>query len=52
MNGTREALFAFAQCVVDHRENALVLMPNQIYKGAALLSGAEPEYSGRKSVFT
>lgn len=47
VNGTREALFAFAQCVVDGRENALVLMPNpfyQIYEGAALLAGAEPYY--------
>ena len=47
VNGTREALFAFAQCVVDAREKALVLMPNpfyQIYEGAALLTGAEPYY--------
>lgn len=47
VNGTREALFAFAQCVVDPGENGLVLMPNpfyQIYEGAALLSGAEPYY--------
>ncbi|MCK5383036.1 MAG: succinyldiaminopimelate transaminase, partial [Gammaproteobacteria bacterium] len=45
VNGTREALFAFAQCVVDPTTNPLVLMPNpfyQIYEGAALLSGAEP----------
>ncbi|CAK0739045.1 N-succinyldiaminopimelate aminotransferase [Gammaproteobacteria bacterium] len=43
--GTREALFAFAQCVVDRKPNALVLMPNpfyQIYEGAALLAGAQP----------
>ena len=47
VNGTREALFAFAQCVVDGRGNARVLMPNpfyQIYEGAALLAGAEPYY--------
>ncbi len=47
VNGTREALFAFAQAVVDRRKNAKVLMPNpfyQIYEGAALLSGAEPIY--------
>ena len=47
VNGTREALFAFAQCIVDTREKALVLMPNpfyQIYEGAALLAGAEPYY--------
>ncbi|MGD8407903.1 MAG: succinyldiaminopimelate transaminase [Thiohalophilus sp.] len=47
VNGTREALFAFAQAVVDRRQDPLVLMPNpfyQIYEGAALLSGAEPGY--------
>ena len=45
VNGTREALFAFAQCVVDPTPDPLVLMPNpfyQIYEGAALLAGAEP----------
>jgi N-succinyldiaminopimelate aminotransferase len=45
VNGTREALFAIAQCVVDPGDQALVLMPNpfyQIYEGAALLAGAEP----------
>jgi N-succinyldiaminopimelate aminotransferase len=45
VNGTREALFAFAQAVVDRSQDALVLMPNpfyQIYEGAALLAGAEP----------
>jgi N-succinyldiaminopimelate aminotransferase len=44
--GTREALFAFAQCVVDgSRPAAKVLCPNpfyQIYEGAALLANAEP----------
>lgn len=43
--GTREALFAFAQTVVDRTRDAAVLMPNpfyQIYEGAALLAGAEP----------
>ncbi len=44
--GTREALFAFAQMVVDRTKPApLVLCPNpfyQIYEGAAYLSGAEP----------
>jgi N-succinyldiaminopimelate aminotransferase len=47
VNGTREALFAFAQTVVDRSKNAKVLMPNpfyQIYEGAALLAGAEPVY--------
>ena len=44
VNGTREALFAFAQAVVDRNTDPLVLMPNpfyQIYEGAALLAGAE-----------
>ncbi len=44
--GSREALFAFAQTIVDSsRAGATVLMPNpfyQIYEGAALLAGAEP----------
>ncbi len=47
VNGTREALFAFAQCIVDSSEDAKVLMPNpfyQIYEGAALLAGAEPVF--------
>ncbi len=48
VNGTREALFAFVQAVVDSAQPApLVLMPNpcyQIYEGAALLAGAEPWY--------
>jgi N-succinyldiaminopimelate aminotransferase len=47
VNGTREALFAFAQCVVDPSANPLVAMPNpfyQIYEGAALLAGAEPYF--------
>ncbi len=48
VNGTREALFAFVQCVVDRSQhNALVMMPNpfyQIYEGAALLAGATPVF--------
>ncbi len=48
VNGTREALFAIAQCVLDRRRtDRKVLMPNpfyQIYEGAALLAGCEPEY--------
>src|SRR5690554_738132 len=46
-NGTREALFSFAQCVIDASKRPLVLVPNpfyQIYEGAALLSGAEPYF--------
>jgi N-succinyldiaminopimelate aminotransferase len=45
VNGTREALFAFVQAVVDDQKQPLVAMPNpfyQIYEGAALLAGAEP----------
>jgi len=47
VNGTREALFAFAQAVVDRSTRPIVIMPNpfyQIYEGAALLAGAEPWY--------
>ncbi|MFC1749405.1 succinyldiaminopimelate transaminase [Pseudomonadota bacterium] len=47
VNGTREALFAFAQAVVDRTQNPLVLTPNpfyQIYEGAAFLAGAEPYF--------
>lgn len=45
VNGTREALFAFAQAVVAPGSEALVLCPNpfyQIYEGAALLAGGQP----------
>jgi N-succinyldiaminopimelate aminotransferase len=47
VGGSREALFAFAQCIVDPGGDPLVAMPNpfyQIYEGAALLAGAEPYY--------
>jgi N-succinyldiaminopimelate aminotransferase len=47
VSGTREALFALIQAVVDGRRDALVAMPNpgyQIYEGGALLAGAEPYY--------
>ena len=48
VNGTREALFAFAQAVVDrNKNNPLVLMPNpfyQIYEGAAFLAGGTPYF--------
>jgi N-succinyldiaminopimelate aminotransferase len=47
VNGTREALFAIAQCLIDPADSSLVLMPNpcyQIYEGAALLAGAQPVY--------
>ncbi|TMH87659.1 MAG: aminotransferase class I/II-fold pyridoxal phosphate-dependent enzyme, partial [Betaproteobacteria bacterium] len=48
VNGSREALFAFAQTVVDSGGKASVLCPNpfyQIYEGAALLAGATPLYA-------
>lgn len=47
VNGSREALFAFAQTVIDDRADAIVVCPNpfyQIYEGAALLAGATPYY--------
>jgi len=54
VNGSREALFAFAQVVLDgdigQRDpgrRPIVISPNpfyQIYEGAALLGGAEPWY--------
>src|SRR5215510_5146471 len=49
VNGSREALFAFAQAVVDPSAvNATVICPNpfyQIYEGAALLAGAQVYYA-------
>ena len=51
VNGSREALFAFTQVIVDPKKNPnqapIVVCPNpfyQIYEGAALLAGAEPYY--------
>ena len=48
VTGTREALFAFAQTIVDTSQPApIVVCPNpfyQIYEGAALLAGAEPAF--------
>jgi len=48
VNGSREALFAFAQTVIDPAGGAArVACPNpfyQIYEGAALLAGAAPAY--------
>ncbi len=47
INGSREALFAFAQTVLDGRPGSRVVCPNpfyQIYEGAALLAGATPYY--------
>ena len=49
INGSREALFAFAQTVVDgSKTGATVVCPNpfyQIYEGAALLAGAQAFYA-------
>ena len=50
VNGSREALFAFAQAIIDPARDQvpLVVCPNpfyQIYEGAALLAGAEPFYA-------
>ncbi len=45
VNGSREALFSFAQTVVDGASGGYVICPNpfyQIYEGAALLAGATP----------
>ena len=49
VNGTREALFAFAQAVIDRGSDPhnapYIVMPNpfyQIYEGSAILAGADP----------
>lgn len=47
VNGTREALFAIAQAVIDPGKDSTTLMPNpfyQIYEGAALLAGSTPVF--------
>ncbi|HYD96193.1 MAG TPA: succinyldiaminopimelate transaminase [Noviherbaspirillum sp.] len=52
VNGSREALFSFAQAIIDPSRGAqeggpLVMCPNpfyQIYEGAAYLSGAAPYF--------
>jgi N-succinyldiaminopimelate aminotransferase len=49
VNGSREALFAFAQAVINTKKvaNPIVICPNpfyQIYEGAAFLAGAEPYF--------
>ncbi len=48
VNGSREALFAFAQTVIDRsKPDPLVVCPNpfyQIYEGAAFLAGATPRF--------
>ena len=48
VNGSREALFAFAQAVIDPRKSdPVIVCPNpfyQIYEGAALLARATPYF--------
>ncbi|MDP8567796.1 succinyldiaminopimelate transaminase [Methylophilus aquaticus] len=49
VNGSREALFAFAQAVIDTSQSIqpVVISPNpfyQIYEGAAFLAGAQPYF--------
>lgn len=48
VNGSREALFAFAQAVIDRsKSDPVVVCPNpfyQIYEGAAFLAGATPHF--------
>jgi len=48
VNGSREALFAFAQAVIDtSKPQPVIICPNpfyQIYEGAALLAGATPYF--------
>lgn len=53
VNGTREALFSFAQALINNANSNIpdtvphVVLPNpfyQIYEGAAILAGAKPYY--------
>jgi len=48
VNGSREALYAIAQTILDRsRPDPVVVVPNpfyQIYEGAALLGGAQPQF--------
>jgi len=48
VNGSREALFSFAQAVIDRsKDDPVVVCPNpfyQIYEGAAFLAGATPYF--------
>ena len=48
VNGSREALFALTQTVIDPSRPSTVVVPNpfyQIYEGAALLAGAQLHYA-------
>ena len=49
VNGTREAIFSFAQAAINKTtgDKPLIITPNpfyQIYEGAAFLAGAEPHF--------
>ena len=47
VSGSREALFALTQTIIDPTRSPVVVCPNpfyQIYEGAALLAGAEPYF--------
>lgn len=47
VNGTREGLFSFAQCVLSGKSDRWTLLPNpfyQIYEGASFLRGTRPHY--------
>ena len=54
VNGSREALFALAQAVIDPtRTDPVVVCPNpfyQIYEGAALLARATPRFLNQRAV--
>lgn len=46
-NGSREALFALTQVLIDPTQDPVVVMPNpfyQIYEGATKLAGAQPYF--------
>ena len=48
VNGSREALFSFAQTVLDGQDGSVVVSPNpfyQIYEGAAFLGHARVHYA-------
>ena len=52
VNGSREALFSFAQAVLNPTPGCKVVCPNpfyQIYEGAAFLAGATPVYGEPES---
>ena len=47
VNGTREALFAIAQTIINKSGDPIAILPNpfyQIYEGAVLLAKAQPYY--------